>query len=73
MLEQLGHCLSKNVIVCYLTMIPNEIFKTKSETETPTQQQQQKTHDKKRDQPKNNYFSLDFNKVFLTKNMLLHI
>lgn len=54
-------------------MIPNEIFKTKSETETPTQQQQQKTHDKKRDQPKNNYVSLDFNKEFLTKNMLLHI
>lgn len=70
MLEQLGHCLSKNVIVCYLTMIPNEIFKTKSETETPTQK---KTHDKKRDQPKNNYVSLDFNKEFLTKNMLLHI
>lgn len=32
-----------------------------------------KTHDKKRDQPKNNYVSLDFNKEFLTKNMLLHI
>lgn len=53
-------------------MIQNEIFKTKSETETSTHTHK-KTHDKKRDQPKNNYVSLDFNKVFLTKNMLLHI